>query len=111
MDDKLEKDWSNTFASNYVQLCSTLAGFCLTIIIFLMSPGLFPEIESEVSIVLLLIASSGYLYAASWSAFAPSRSIKTRNKKIWFVNTIFLYSSFLFLLSWDFSSESRVKVS
>jgi hypothetical protein len=89
----------STVGSSYVSLCSTLAGFCGAFVLFLLSPGLFPESTPEISIVLLLVSAFGYIYAASWSALTPLLPAETKAKRIRLSDTLFMVCNLLVWIS------------
>ena len=88
-------------AANYVQLCGTLAGFCGAFILFLMSPGLFPERNPESSIILLLCAAFGYVYSAAWGSLVPSLSPELILSKIRMIDNIFIISNLFLWISFS----------
>lgn len=85
----------SALGANYVQLCGTLAGFCGAFILFLLSPGLFPQSAPESSIILLLVSSFGYIYAAAWSALAPTLPSNVKQKRLQLSDKIFMISNLL----------------
>jgi hypothetical protein len=90
-----KNSWTEAFAANYVQLCGTLAGFCGGFIIFLLSPGLFPQRNSELSVIILLFAAFGYTYAAAVSAYSVRESPARRAENLRQVDFIFVLSNLL----------------
>lgn len=89
-------DSANAIAANYVQLCGTLAGFSMMLIVFLMSPGLFPDRRPEVALVFAILAGFGYIYAAGWSAIIPglganASKILRQNDKVFLASNILLW--------------------
>jgi hypothetical protein len=104
LNDKEEAAWSenlSSLAGNYVQLCGTLAGFSGAFILALLSPGLFPQGTSEVSIVLLLCAAFGYTYAAAWCVLAPTLPAHIKLKRIQLSDKVFLGSNLLLWISFS----------
>lgn len=99
-----KNDNSNQLAvlsANYVQLSGMLAGFCAAFIIFLLSPGLFPQPTSEITIILLILATFGYTYSAGLSAYAPKLPNKTQAEEISLANSLFLLSNILVWLAFS----------
>lgn len=91
-----EDNWEeklSSLAANYVQLCGMLAGFSGAFILALLSPGLFPQGTSEISIIILLFTSFGYTYAAAWSAIAPTLPLDIGWKRLKLSDTFFLVSN------------------
>jgi hypothetical protein len=103
--------------ANYVQLCGTLAGFCGAFVLFLLSPGLFPDRAPEASVVLMLVASFGYVYASAWSALAPVLSPDVASRRLRLSDVLFtlcnllVWASFtivLFSLGYRFATAAAL---